>query len=140
MRLSGSKDKNGDSCEKIAVVEGSGVSRHIHFFPTNTYFSQQAFNCHKARKSHKSKTLEKQKQKIRPLTEKNNNSQSRDWLGHHDGQDRGLTGYVDRTHLIILKMKSINISVLFSCVSCYQYVVTHCVLRNIDLKSRVKCN
>ena len=78
MRLSGSKDKNGDSCEKIEVVERSGVGRHIHFFPTNTYFSQQAFNCHKARKSHKSKTLEKQKQKIRPLTEKNNNSQSRD--------------------------------------------------------------
>ena len=69
------------TCEKIAVVEGSGVSRHIHFFPTNTYFSQQAFNCHKARKSHKSKTLKKQTQKIRRLTEKIiTASQETDWV------------------------------------------------------------
>ena len=50
-----------------------------------------------------------------------------------------LTSDVDRSHLIVLKIK---ISMLFSCFSCYQYmcVASCCVLRNSDLKSWVKCN
>ena len=51
-----------------------------------------------------------------------------------------LAGHVDRSHLIVLKMKYIKISMLFSCYSCYQYVGSCCVLWNFDLKSWVKCN
>ena len=43
----------------------------IQIFFTNTYTSQQAFHCHRARESHKSKTLE-DKTKIETLTQRNN--------------------------------------------------------------------
>ena len=33
-----------------------------------------------------------------------------------------------------------QISRLFNCFSCYQYIASRCVLWNIDLKSWVKCN
>ena len=29
---------------------------------------------------------------------------------------------------------------LFNCFSCYQYLASHCVLQNFDLKSWEKCN
>ena len=34
-----------------------------------------------------------------------------------------------------IEMKQIKTSMLFSCFSCYQYVASHCVLQNFDLKS-----
>ena len=58
-----------------------------------------------------------------------------DWRVHQS--TFRLASHVDRSHLIVLKMKYIKISTLFSC---YQYVASHCVLRNFDLKSWAKCN
>ena len=51
-----------------------------------------------------------------------------------------LAGHVDWSQLIVLKMKYIKISMLFSCYGCYQYVASQCVLWNFDLKSWVKCD
>ena len=39
-----------------------------------------------------------------------------------------------------IEMKQIKISMLCSCFSCYQYIASHCVLQNFDLKSWGKCN
>ena len=43
-----------------------------------------------------------------------------------------LASHFDRSHSIVLKMKSIKISMLFSCFSCYQCVVSHCVFAKLS--------
>ena len=57
-----------------------------------------------------------------------------------DGSTFHLASHVDPSHSIVLKMKYIKISTLFSGFSCYQYVESRCVLQNFNLKSWVKCN